>query len=121
MTTTRRMRIKIVGPCASGKSTLAAHLRQMGYDARSAAQDHSYVPDMWQRLNPPDVLIYLDVSLSAAQERGRIGLGWDQRYLDEEHRRLSHARTHCDLYLETDGLGEDAVVREVVAFLQQLE
>jgi hypothetical protein len=93
----------------------------MGYDARSAAQDHSYVPDMWQRLNPPDVLIYLDVTLKAAQERGRTGLGWDQNYLDEEHQRLRHARAHCDLYLDTDGLGEDGVVHKVVSFLQQLE
>ena len=69
------MRIKMVGPCASGKSMLAASLRELGYDARSAAQDHSYVPDMWQRINPPDVLIYLDVTLETAQQRGRIGIG----------------------------------------------
>ena len=78
------MHIKVVGPCASGKSTLVAGLRQLGYDADSAAQDHSYVPDMWQRLHPPDLLIYLDLTLETAQQRGRAGLGWDQRYLDEQ-------------------------------------
>jgi hypothetical protein len=113
------MRIKVVGPCASGKSTLAAGLRQAGYDACSAAQDHSYVPDMWRRLNPPDVLIYLDVTLAEAHRRGRSGAGWDQAYLDTEHERLSHARAHCDFYLLTDGLTEIEVRDRVLEFIQQ--
>jgi deoxyadenosine/deoxycytidine kinase len=113
------MQIKIVGPCASGKSALVARLRELGYDAQSAAQDHSYVPDMWRRLNPPDVLIYLDVTLEAAHRRGRRGFGWDQAYLDEQHDRLRHARDHCDLYLPTENLTEEGVLASVVAFLQQ--
>lgn len=112
------MRIKVVGPCASGKSVLVARLRVCGYDAHSAAQDHSYVPDMWRRLNPPDLLIYLDVSLEEAHRRGRIGSGWDQAYLDEQHHRLRHARAHCDLYLPTDGLTEEAVLARVLSLLQ---
>lgn len=112
------MRIKVVGPCASGKSALAARLRELGYDASSAAQDHSYAPDMWQRVEPPDLLIFLDVSLGEAKHRGRDGFGWDQDYLDEQHRRLRHARAHCDLYLSTDDLSEDEVLAQVVAFVQ---
>ncbi len=111
-------RVKVVGPCASGKSVLVASLRQLGYDARSAAQDHSFVPDMWRRLNPPDVLIYLDVTLAEARRRGRSGFGWDQTYLDEQHHRLRHARAHCDLYLPTDGLTEEKVLQKVDQFLQ---
>ena len=111
------MRIKVVGPCASGKSTLVAGLRRLGYDADSAAQDHSYVPDMWQRLHPPDLLIYLDLTLETARQRGRAGLGWDQRYLDEQHERLRHARAHCDLYLPTDGLSQEQVLQRVVEFV----
>jgi deoxyadenosine/deoxycytidine kinase len=114
------MRIKVVGPCAAGKSTLAAGLRALGYDACTAAQDHSYVPDMWRRLNPPDVLIYLDVTLEEAHRRGRRGIGWDQAYLDEEHERLRHARAHCDFYVATDGLRVEEVRGRVVAFLRQL-
>ena len=109
------MRIKVAGPCASGKSTLAARLRALGYDASSTAQDHSYVPDMWQRLNPPDLLVYLDLSLPTAHRRGRTD--WDQAYLDEQKHRLRHARAHCDLYLATDDLTEDQVVALVLAFL----
>jgi len=112
------MHIKVVGPCASGKSTLAAGLRRLGYDAASAAQDHSFVPDMWQRLNPPDLLIYLDVTLETAQQRGRAGHGWDQDYMDEQHERLRHARAHCDLYLATDGLSKAEVLERVVKFVR---
>jgi hypothetical protein len=114
------VRIKVVGPCASGKSVLAAGLRGLGYDARSAAQDHSYVPDMWQRLERPDVLIYLDVSLESAHARGRTGMGWDQRYLDEQRHRLRHARAHCDFYLPTDGLSEEEVLERVKGYLREL-
>jgi hypothetical protein len=112
------MRIKVVGPCASGKSTLAAGLRQAGYDACSAAQDHSYVPDMWQRLNPPDLLVYLDVTLEEAWRRGRAGSGWDQDYLDTEHHRLRHARAHCDLYLLTDRLTAEEVLARVRHYVE---
>ena len=115
------MRIKLVGPCASGKSVLAARLRELGFDAHSAAQDHSYVPDMWRRLNPPDLLIYLDVTLSSARERGRWGMGWTQEYLDEQHRRLHHARAHCDFYLSTDGRTEEQVLADTLVFLRQVE
>jgi hypothetical protein len=112
------MRIKVVGPCASGKSVLAAGLRRLGYDASSAAQDHSYVPDMWQRINPPDLLIFLDVSLKVVHRRGRTGPGWDQEYQDQQQFRLRHARAHCDLYLDTDDLLEEEVLARVVEFLE---
>jgi hypothetical protein len=114
------MRIKVVGPCASGKSVLVARLLNLGYDAHTAAQDHSYVPDMWLRRNPPDVLVYLDVTLVVAHSRGRVGMGWDQRYLDEQHHRLRHARAHCDLYLPTERLSEAEVLAAVVEFLDQI-
>jgi len=112
------MRIKVVGPCASGKTVLAASLRRLGYDASSAAQDHSYVPDMWRRINPPDILVFLDVSLEVTHRRGRTGPAWDQEYQDQERVRLQHARAHCDLYLLTDDLSEEEVLARVVEFLE---
>jgi hypothetical protein len=75
---------------------------------------------MWQRLNPPAVLIYLDLTMEAARQRGRSGMGWDQVYLDREHERLRHARAHCDLYLSTDRLSEDEVLAQVLGYLQRL-
>jgi adenylate kinase family enzyme len=112
------MRIKVAGPCASGKSTLAERLRALGFDAGSTAQDHSYVPDMWQRINPPDVLIYLDVTIEAVHRRGRTGMGWDQAYLDQQNRRLAHARAHAGFYLMTDDLSEEQVLERVLEFLK---
>jgi hypothetical protein len=114
------MRIKVVGPCAAGKSVLAARLRELGYDVLTAAQDHSYVPDMWQRRNPPDVLVYLDVTLEEMHSRGRVGMGWDQRYLDEQRHRLRHAREHCDVYLLTAGLTEAEVLTRILEYLEHI-
>jgi hypothetical protein len=39
--------------------------------------------------------------------------------LEEEHRRLSHARQHCDLYIPTDGLLPEDVASRAIAFLRK--
>jgi deoxyadenosine/deoxycytidine kinase len=62
-------RIALVGPCSSGKSTLGSVLKQMGYEVRQVAQEHSYVPNMWQRISQPDILIYLDVDYATMRAR----------------------------------------------------
>ena len=108
------LRIAVVGPCASGKTELVQALRARGYNARQRVQEHSYVPTMWQRISRPDVLIYLDAELSTIVRRRSA---WDERLLAEQRRRLSHARTHCDLYLRTDTLSREAVAQAVLSFL----
>src|SRR5688572_25288897 len=45
--------VLIVGVCSAGKSTLAANLKEKGYRVRTCAQEHSYVPHLWQ-LSKPD-------------------------------------------------------------------
>jgi hypothetical protein len=72
------------------------------------------VPHLWE-LSNPRVLIYLDASLHTIRRRRRTK--WHQGILDEEHRRLAHAREHCDLYISTDGLLPDDVASKAVAFL----
>jgi hypothetical protein len=109
--------IAVVGPCASGKSSLVRRLKALGYSARHVAQDHSYVPDMWRRLTDPDLLVYLDAELDTIVRRRHIG--WGESYLAEERRRLGHARQHCDLYLPTDDLTEEEVLEQVLAFLEK--
>jgi deoxyadenosine/deoxycytidine kinase len=104
-----------VGVCSAGKSTLARTLKEKGYRARTCAQEHSYVAYLWQ-LSKPDVLIYLDASLPTIRRRRRVR--WPKSLLDEEHRRLSHARKHCDLYVHTDGLSPEDVASRVVTFLR---
>ena len=111
-------RIAVVGVCAAGKSVLVCALRSLGYDARQCAQEHSFVPDMWRRLARPEVLVYLDASLDAVRKRRSIDYG--NAYLEEQCRRLEHARRHCDIYVQTDGLSESEVLRRVLDALSRL-
>jgi energy-coupling factor transporter ATP-binding protein EcfA2 len=111
-------RVAVVGVCASGKSTLIKALRGAGYEARHVAQEHSYVPAMWQRMSRPDTLIYLDVDYSTILKR-RPGLNLRPQDLDEQLRRLAHAREHCDLYLDTTDLSPAEVQERVLAFLAE--
>lgn len=112
----RNLLIGIVGPCAAGKTTLIANLKEHGYNARHIAQEHSYVPDMWQRLTRPDVLIYLDVSYPQTLLRRR--LNWSEAEYQEQVHRLRHAREHADLYIHTDALTPQQVLQAVLEFLQ---
>jgi deoxyadenosine/deoxycytidine kinase len=109
--------VGIVGPCASGKSTLIANLRRLEvpYHLHHIAQEHSYVADMWQRLVHPDVLIFLDASFEVTIKRKK--LDWTIVNYQEQHRRLSHARKYASLYLLTDNLTPQTVLDEVIQFL----
>ena len=109
--------VAVVGPCASGKSLLVRELRAQGYDAHEVAQEHSFVPTMWQCMTQPDVLVYLDVSWEVACQRRAMSAeaGW----WVELARRLRHARQHADLYIPTDGLAPQEVLRRTLAFLAQ--
>ncbi len=103
-----RPEIAIVGPCASGKSTLAELLRQQGYHARQVVQEHSYVPDMWQIFGGPDLLIFLDASFNTCSRRKP--LDWRESDYREQRNRLTHARQHCDVYIQTDTLNPEEVL-----------
>lgn len=112
------LKVAVVGVCASGKSTLIEALRRDGYQARHVAQEHSYVPAMWQRFSNPDVLIYLDADYETiAKRRPRTHLS--RRDLGEQYRRLEHARHHCHLYLDTTDLTPDQVHEKVIGFLDE--
>ena len=110
-----RPRIAVVGVCSAGKSTLVAALKEAGYNARAISQEHSYVAHLWQ-LTGPDLLIYLDATLHTIRRRRRAK--WQQETLDEEHKRLAHAREHCDLYISTDGLAPGDVASRAISFLR---
>lgn len=111
------LRVAVVGPCASGKSTLVNALRAAGYEARHTAQEHSYVPEMWQLISKPDVLVYLDVDYEAAKRRRPTLDGGPER-LAIQHQRLAHARKHCHFYLDTSQMTEEQVQSDVLAFLK---
>lgn len=110
------VRIAVVGPCAAGKSTLVAVLRERGYDARHVAQEHSYVPAMWRRISRPDLLIFLDVDYLTARSRRPTLDGGPQRVVDQQAR-LAHAREHCDIYVDTRSLTPPEIQAHVLTYL----
>ncbi len=110
------LRIGIVGPCNSGKTTLVDGLNRLGLNGRHIAQEHSYVPDMWQRISQPDRLIYLDVSFTVSQQRR--SLNWNYSDFEEQQKRLAHAREHADLTITTDEFSIEEVLTTVLNFLQ---
>jgi len=113
------MRIGVVGVCGSGKSTLVARLCQAGYDAHDIAQEHSYVPDMWRRIHPPDVLIYLDASYDTVTAR-RPGSLMNPRLYEQMLQQVRHAREHADLIIATDAKDEEGVFVEAASYLTLL-
>lgn len=112
------IRVAVVGACAVGKSTLVSALREAGYEARHVAQEHSYVPAMWQRISRPDVLIYLDADYEAIMAR-RPTLNFKPVDLAEQRRRLTHARQHCDLYIDTTDLTPAEVRQRCLDHLEE--
>ena len=112
------LRVAVVGACASGKSTLVDALRQAGYEARHVAQEHSYVPAMWQRISRPDVLVYLDVNYETIMAR-RPGLNFSPADLEEQSRRLAHARDHCHLYLDTSEMAPAEIQERCLQYLER--
>lgn len=109
--------IKIVGPSASGKSTLARALRAHGYDARPVGQEHSAVPDLWLQFGVPRVLIFLDVDMQAQRER-RGELEWNEDARRAESARLAHAREKADLVISSSTLSPPTVLAIALAWLR---
>jgi len=117
----RSRHIVIVGPCASGKTTLVRGLWAHGYSAaRVVAQEHSGVIDLWKRRGAPtpEVLIYLDAQLATIAARQRR-TDWTPAYLAEQQRRLCGAWLACDLYLPTDALPPAEVLERVLTYLNR--
>ena len=112
------LKIAIVGPCSSGKSTLRKSLLTAGYrTVKNPTQEHSYVKDMWQRITNPDILIYLDVDYPATLiRRPHIDLGIQR--VETQSQRLSHAREHADFYLDTSPLTPEEISEKVLQFLE---
>jgi deoxyadenosine/deoxycytidine kinase len=108
--------IGVVGSCGSGKSTLINELEKRGYRCRHIAQEHSYVKHMWQVISRPDLLIFLDCSFENSTTRRK--LNWVPADHEEQQRRLSHARAHADLIIDTNLLNSDEVLARALTYLQ---
>ncbi|MDP1546683.1 MAG: hypothetical protein Q8L87_11730 [Anaerolineales bacterium] len=108
--------IGVVGPCGSGKSTLIAGLEKHGYRCRHIAQEHSYVRHMWQVITNPDILIFLECSFENSTSRRK--LNWVPADHEEQQRRLSHAREHANIIIDTNILNSDDVLARALDFLK---
>ena len=113
----KNLLVGIVGPCGSGKSALTDGLEKNGYACRHIAQEHSYVPDMWQVMTNPSVLIYLNVSFPISTDR--TNLNWQEKDYNEQLRRLSHARAHANIIIETDELTLEQVLQKALDYLKR--
>jgi GTPase SAR1 family protein len=91
-------RIVVVGPCASGKSTLVGSLRADGIDARVSGQEHSAIRDLWRKLKP-DLLVFLDVDLGTIRQRRSPH--WPEALYRLQYTRLHGARETADLVIDT--------------------
>lgn len=107
-------RVVVIGPCASGKTSLTTRLQELGYDARACGQEHSEIPELWRHLDP-DVLIGLHIDLETL--RKRRSATWSHRIYERQIERLSSGYDHADLVIDCDVVDQDAVVRQVVAWL----
>jgi len=117
MDTSPKPLIGIVGPCASGKSTLVKRLSIKGINARHIAQEHSYVPAMWEKITQPAILIFLNVSYLQTIERSN--LNWTTLEYQEQLYRLRHANEHAHLHIDTDNLSPELIEKLVITFLIQ--
>jgi hypothetical protein len=109
-------RIVVVGPCASGKSTLVSGLRANGYDARAAGQEHSEIPTLWRHLGEPDYVIALAVDLPTIRRR-RGDRQWPAWLYALQQRRLRQAVAAASLVIDTTEHDAGGVLDEALAGL----
>ncbi len=109
-------RVVVVGPCASGKSTLVEGLRRLGFEATVCGQEHSEIPTLWRHADP-DVVVALEVDLPTV--RRRRGEEWPEWLYLVQRRRLRQAAAAADVSVDTSALDEGAVLQRVAAQLRR--
>lgn len=108
-----------MGPCKSGKTTQSKALQALGIEARNVAQEHSFVPTLWQRKGMPDLLVFLDVSYENTLKRST--LRWYESDYERQLVRLNHAKEHADLIVDTNVMDQDAVLKTILDAIAEKE
>ncbi len=89
----------LVGVCASGKTTISRLLNAQGIRARSIAQEHSSVQNLF-RHGEASLVVLLCADWESVHRRRR--LSFDREFYRTEWRRLSQARQEANLVVHTD-------------------
>lgn len=108
-------RVVVIGPCASGKTSLTTRLQHLGYDARACGQEHSEIRELWRHMDP-DVLIGLYIDLETL--RKRRSSTWSGSVYERQLLRLQAGYDHADLVIDCDRIDQETVMNEVVAWLE---
>lgn len=90
--------IVVVGPCASGKTTLARELAKAGIPARICGQEHSSIRELWRKMEP-DILVALAIDLPTL--RARRHDRWPESLYSVQQQRLASAFATADLVIDT--------------------
>lgn len=114
----RPPKVAVVGPCASGKSTLVSRLLENGYDAHAIAQEHSAVRDLWKS-RKPDLLVALDVSLEVVRQRRSPT--WLEAVYERQHKRLKNAYEAADIMIDTAKYDADEVFAITTELIREFE
>ncbi len=109
-----RPRVVVVGPCASGKTTLVKHLQAEGIDAHVSGQEHSSVRNLWRRLEP-DVLVALNLDLATLRQRRHPT--WPAALFGVQRARLKDAFELADIVIDTSEASPDEVFEAVWAVI----
>lgn len=112
---TDHRKIILVGPCASGKTTLASYLQAHGHNVRVCGQEHSGIRDFWRHLSP-DVLVALDVDLVTLRQRRSAE--WPEHLYLVQRGRLASAFAAADIIVDSTRNDADAVADRVLAWLR---
>ena len=75
------------------------------------------MPAMWQIITKPGILIYLSVSFQVSTTRTK--LNWQEKDYTEQLHRLSHAREHAHIIIDTDKLTSEQVLQKVLDYLKR--
>jgi hypothetical protein len=107
-------RIVVIGPCASGKTSLTTRLQRLGYDALACGQEHSEIADLW-RHQQPDVVIGLRIGLDTLRQRR--SREWPEGIYGRQLSRLETGYRNADLLIDCDAIDQELVMNQVVAWL----
>src|SRR5690606_6747791 len=107
-------RIVVIGPCASGKTSLTTRLQRLGYDALACGQEHSETAELWKH-QQPDALVGLRIALDTLRQRR--SREWPATIYGRQMSRLESGYRSADLVIDCDAIDQEAVMDRVVAWL----